>query len=45
MTLSKQTTQAQIAVIRKIIITAYSLYKNDRKFEQNFTQKESDVLV
>jgi len=36
----KQTTQAQIAVMRKMIITAHSLYKNDRKFEQNFHYKE-----
>ncbi len=35
---NKQTTQAQIAVMRKMIITAHSLYKNDRKFEQNFVQ-------
>jgi len=32
----KHTTQAQIAVMRKIIITAHSLYKNDRKYDVNF---------
>ena len=29
----KQTTQAQIAVMRKMIITAHSLYKNNRKYD------------
>ena len=37
----KQTTQAQIAVMRKMIITAHSLYKNNRKFKQNFYNNES----
>lgn len=37
----KQTTQAQIAVMRKMIITAHSLYKNDIKFNQNFNTKVS----
>jgi transposase len=32
----KHTTQAQIAVMRKIIITAHSLYRNDRKYDINF---------
>ena len=32
----KQTTQAQIAVMRKLIITAHSLYKNNRKYDVNF---------
>ena len=32
----KHTTQAQIAVMRKIIITAHSLYINDRKYDVNF---------
>jgi len=31
----KHTTQAQIAVMRKIIITAHSLYKNNRKYDVN----------
>ena len=29
----KHTTQAQIAVMRKLIITAHSLYKNNRKYD------------
>jgi len=32
----KHTTQAQIAVMRKIIIIAHSLYKNNRKYDKNF---------
>ena len=32
----KQTTQAQIAVIRKLIITAHSLYRNNRKYDVNY---------
>ena len=32
----KHTTQAQIAVMRKIIITAHSLYRNDREYDVNF---------
>jgi hypothetical protein len=32
----KHTTQAQIAVMRKIIITAHSLYKNDKRYDMNF---------
>ena len=39
----KHTTQAHIAVMRKIIITAHSLYKNDRKFEQNFNYQEAKM--
>ena len=39
----KHTTIAHIAVMRKIIITAHSLYKNDRKFEQNFGSKEENM--
>lgn len=34
----KQTTQAQIAVMRKMIITAHSLYKNNRKYNVNFAK-------
>lgn len=34
----KQTTQAQIAVMRKMIITAHSLYKNNRKYDVNFSK-------
>lgn len=32
----KQTTQAQIAVMRKLIITAHSLYKNNRKYDVDY---------
>ena len=32
----KHTTSAQIAVMRKIILTAHSLYKNNRKYDENF---------
>jgi len=39
----KHTTQAHIAVMRKIIITAHSLYKNDREFIQNFGEKEAEM--
>lgn len=34
----KHTTQAQIAVMRKIIIIAHSLYKNDKKYDENYGQ-------
>ena len=37
----KHTTQAQIAVMRKIIITAHSLYLNDRKYDVNFGKPEA----
>ena len=36
----KQTTQAQIAVMRKLIITAHSLYKNNRKYDVNYNTKK-----
>lgn len=39
----KQTTQAQIAVMRKMIITAHSLYKNNRKYNVNFGKSEGNV--
>ena len=32
----KHTTSAQIAVMRKIILTAHSLYKNNQKYNVNF---------
>ncbi len=38
----KQTTQAQIAVMRKMIITAHSLYKNDRAYDVNFRKSEGN---
>ena len=36
----KHTTQAQVAVIRKLIITAHSLYKNNRKYDVEFQTKQ-----
>lgn len=40
----KHTTSVQIAVMRKILLTAHSLYKNDRKYDENFhIQKASTV--
>ena len=41
----KQTTQAQIAVMRKLIITAHSLYKNDRKYDVNYNSQGGKVMV
>lgn len=38
----KHTTQAQIAVMRKMIIVAHSLYKNGRKYDKSHQQKGSD---
>ena len=35
----KHTTQAQIAVMRKLIITAHSLYKNNRKYDVDLNIK------
>ncbi len=41
----KQTTQAQIAVMRKLIITAHSLYRNNRKYDVNYNlQREENML-
>ena len=40
----KHSTSAQIAVMRKIILTALSLYKNNRKYDENFnSQKASEM--
>ena len=36
----KHTTSAQIAVMRKIILTAHSLYKNNKKYDENFNPQE-----
>jgi transposase len=36
----KHTTQAQIAVMRKMIIVAHSLYKNNRKYDPEFALKK-----
>ncbi|MBL0721746.1 MAG: transposase [Sulfurovum sp.] len=36
----KHSTSAQIAVMRKIILLAHSLYKNNRKYDENFNYQE-----
>jgi len=36
----KHTTSAQIAVMRKIILTAHSLYKNNSKYDENFNSQK-----
>jgi len=36
----KHTTQAQIAVMRKVIIVAHSLYKNNKKYDKNYRQSK-----
>lgn len=41
----KHTTQAQIAVMRKMIITAHSLYKNDRKYDKNYALKTVEAIA
>ena len=41
----KQTTQAQIAVMRKLIITAHSLYKNNRKYDANYNSQGGKTMV
>jgi len=38
----KHTTQAQIAVMRKVIIIAHSLYKNDKRYEKNYGQSKKE---
>jgi transposase len=40
----KHSTSAQIAVMRKIILTAHSLYKNDRKYDENFNSQETSEM-
>ena len=40
----KHTTQAQIAVMRKLIITAHSLYKNNRKYDVNYNSQEVKTM-
>ena len=40
----KHTTQAQIAVMRKMIIVAHSLYKNDRKYVKISKNTETEVM-
>jgi transposase len=41
----KHTTQAQIAVMRKMIITAHSLYKNDRNYDKHYALKEREAVA
>ena len=36
----KHSTSAQIAVMRKIILTAHSLYKNNKEYDENLTLKK-----
>ena len=40
----KHSTVAQIAVMRKMIITAHSLYKNNKKYDENFNLKEIKMV-
>lgn len=40
----KHTTSAQIAVMRKIILTAHSLYKNNKKYDENFNSQEASKM-
>lgn len=40
----KHTTSAQIAVMRKIILTAHSLYKNNRVYDENFNSQEDSKV-
>ena len=39
----KHTTLAQIAVMRKMIIIAHSLYKNNKKYDTKFYEKAIGV--
>ena len=40
----KHSTLAQIAVMRKMIITAHSLYKNNKKYDENLNTKEDSKM-
>lgn len=40
----KHSTSAQIAVMRKIILTALSLYKNNKKYDENFNSQEASKM-
>ena len=40
----KHSTSAQIAVMRKIILTALSLYKNNRKYNEDFNSQEASKM-
>ena len=41
----KQTTQAQIAVMRKLIITAHSLSKKNRKYDVDYNSQGGKIMV
>lgn len=40
----KHTTQAQIAVMRKIILVAHSLYKNDTQYVKSIVHSEGNIM-
>jgi transposase len=40
----KHSTSAQIAVMRKIILTAHSLYKNNKKYDENLNSQEDSKM-
>ena len=40
----KHTTSAQIAVMKKMILVAHSLYKNNRKYDENFNSQEAFIM-
>jgi hypothetical protein len=40
----KHSTSAQIAVMRKIILTAHSLYKNNRIYDEDFNSQEDSKM-
>jgi len=40
----KQTTQVQIAVMRKMIIIAHSLYKNNQRYSAEVYRKACGIL-
>jgi len=40
----KHTTSAQIAVMRKIILVAHSLYKNNKKYDENFNSQATEKM-
>jgi hypothetical protein len=39
----KHTTVSQIAVMRKMIIIAHSLYKNDKQYDKEFYKKACGI--
>jgi len=41
----KHSTSAQLAVMRKMIITAHSLYKNNRTYDENFNAQEDSNMM